>query len=127
MARSRSRQRGSTRSARPSPRHRRPAVVSIGLPDRRSWSPYTFDAAAATRRAAVHLVTQPLATPIGIYRKVSQPRREAQRWVTFADPRKVLVCRRRKLRRRIMFALGHRRKGSGAARRKRHEWSDVRC
>lgn len=48
------------------------------------------------------------------------------RYPVFEDPRKALICARRKIRREIFFAKNLRRKrGRGGGRR--NQWSDVYC
>lgn len=42
----------------------------------------------------------------------------------FADPRKVAVCVRRKQRREVLFAL---RKTGAGGRKRRNQWSNVKC
>ena len=45
--------------------------------------------------------------------------------IAFANPRRVLICLRRKARREVLMALG--KGGGGAKRPRRNEFSDVRC
>lgn len=47
--------------------------------------------------------------------------------VAFAEPHKVAVCIRRKMRREVMFALKLNRKGAGAGRRRRNWTSGITC
>lgn len=47
--------------------------------------------------------------------------------VRFEEPRKVLVCVRRKQRREVLFAMKRTGKGGGKRRHKRGPYSDVRC
>lgn len=47
--------------------------------------------------------------------------------VRFEEPRKVLVCVRRKQRREVLFALKRTGRGAGKKRHKRSMYSDVRC
>lgn len=47
--------------------------------------------------------------------------------VGFRDPRKVLVCVRRKQRREVMFALRKTKRGAGARRHRRNYHSEVSC
>lgn len=44
----------------------------------------------------------------------------------FSDPQAVAICARRKSRREVIFALGKRKKGSGASKRKNF-WSHISC
>jgi len=44
----------------------------------------------------------------------------------FSRPPEVAICARRKTRREVIFALGKRKKGSGA-QRKRNFWSNISC
>lgn len=47
--------------------------------------------------------------------------------VKFESPLRVIRCLRRKIRRNVIFALNKRRKGAGAKRRRRNEYSNVGC
>lgn len=46
---------------------------------------------------------------------------------SFADPRTVMVCARRAARREVLFATKRTRAGSGAKRRRKAPYRDVRC
>lgn len=45
----------------------------------------------------------------------------------FVNPERVIRCARRHIRREVIFALNKNKKGSGASRRRRNEWSSVHC
>lgn len=96
------------------PRHDlyRAAVLETG--DRRRYHPNKFlQTPAAIRRDAVRLV-QPL---------WSEPRS-----VSFAVPKKVALCVRRKVRKEVMFAKGHGgMKVSRQKPRKNNYWSRISC
>lgn len=47
--------------------------------------------------------------------------------VRFAEPRKTLVCVRRKERREVLFARGRTGKGSGFGRKRRNKQSEITC
>ena len=47
--------------------------------------------------------------------------------LSFAVPRDVAICVRRKTRREVLFALKKRGKGSGAKRRRRNHFSQIGC
>lgn len=47
--------------------------------------------------------------------------------VRFADPRKTLVCVRRKERREVIFAKNKMKRGAAARRRRRNWFSEVSC
>lgn len=90
------------------------STVAIGIPDRRQWSPARWGApVAATRRTAVRL-----AVPVSGAKAL--PAR-----VAFSDPRKVIICHRRKSRREVLFAFG--KGGGGKKKPRRSPWSDVSC
>lgn len=89
------------------------------LEDRRQFHPMrALRPAFSLPRAAARLV-------------VKEPRRprsflaQTRATIAFADPRRVLICIRRKTRREVLMALG----GGGGGKRKprRNQHSDVRC
>lgn len=94
------------------------SVVSVSrvtplrmLEDRRQWSPDTrmLRPVMSTVRSAKRIVTgQSLTAPL-----------------RFADPRRVVVCVRRAIRREIMHAKGY--AGSRVRRPKRTPWSSISC
>lgn len=86
------------------------------LVDRRQWHPERWDRPlAAVPRSAARVVVKDSATP--------QRRLPAQ--LAFSDPRKLLVCHKRKERREVILALG---KGGGGNRPpKRNRWSNISC
>lgn len=47
--------------------------------------------------------------------------------LTFSQPKQVSICVRRKARREVLFAKAKTRKGAGASRRKRSQWSNIQC
>lgn len=127
--RSRSRQRGSTLTAR-----RAAAGVSdlFSLPrlspltifeDRRAFHPARDlrRAVSFRRLAEAALLRKPLA---GV---TDRDRRFPGDRVRFAVPSHVVKCVRRKERRQVMFAMGKTGKGARARVRRRDEWSNVHC
>lgn len=110
----------------------RPPARSALIDDRRRWDPGDTPRDAYGRQARV--VMSPKASPkprqqAGV--KVKSPRpyrpgalfREAE---SFSAPRSVMICVRRKSRREVLFAL--RKTGKGArSRKRRNEWSNVKC
>lgn len=44
----------------------------------------------------------------------------------FAEARKTYICLKRAMRRQVLFALKHTRKGAGSPKR-RNEWSNIQC
>lgn len=90
------------------------------IEDRRTFYPARFsEPARSLPRSAARLVVRP---------KVSsrtQPRLMVPSAVTFAAPKRVVLCVRRKRRREVLFARG---KGGGGHRRpRRNQFSDVEC
>lgn len=84
------------------------AVLDVG--DRRLWRPDAGTVGpAAVQRSARRLVAS-----------------EPAHTTAFSDPRLVALCVRRKIRREVIMALKKNRKGAGAKRR-RNEWSDIKC
>lgn len=47
--------------------------------------------------------------------------------VGFAEPRKTLICVRRKQRKEVLHALARTGKGSGFGRKRRNNYSEVKC
>lgn len=82
--------------------------------DRRIWHPARWGRPVlGFRRAATRLVVAP------------KPMRDLSARIAFADPRRVLVCLRRKVRREVIHALG---KGGGGNRRPRRKpTSEISC
>lgn len=88
------------------------------IDDRRTFhpSPFTRPAVSAGRRADTKLVVP------------SQSLRDVQRLnhtVQFKEPRKVLICVRRKIRKEVIHAKGV--GGSRVRKPKRNQFSDVKC
>lgn len=110
----------------------RPPARSALIDDRRRWDPGDTPRDAFGRQARV--VMSPKASAKARQQpavKPSRPRlyqsraflREVQ---SFEDPRRVMICVRRKSRREVLFAI--RKTGKGArSRKRRNEWSNVRC
>lgn len=88
--------------------------VFSGKPSRFAVSvgPYTVHSRSVIARSYYTGMPRGFQTPIGI---------------KFSNPLSVTACVRRKVRKAIMFAKGHRKKGSGARRRERNQWSNVWC
>jgi len=59
--------------------------------------------------------------------RIMYPQSYAKARMGYAHPENVITCLRRKARKEIMFALGLRKKGSGAGRRKRNHRSNIKC
>lgn len=92
----------------------------LALEDRRLWAPLE-----ETPRGLFHRSSRLVVTP---YPNVNKSRAAVSppAGVSFAVPREVAVCVRRKQRREVLFAK--RRTGKGArARRRRNAWSDISC
>lgn len=71
----------------------------------------------AVNRYATRLHIGTLGTPTG----------HLSAHVQFREPRRVDLCVRRHTRRAVLFALNRTSKGSGAAKRRRNFYSDVKC
>jgi len=98
------------------PIHIPPLIALLGepprTPDRRSYRP---DAPSAP----------PVSTVRSAARVVSRgPHFHS---LSFAQPRQVTICLRRKVRKEVMHALNHAGKGGRQRKRRRNFWSDVSC
>lgn len=84
------------------------------LDDRRTWHPERWGRPVlATHRAATRVVVAPKPGPLLTSR------------LAFAEPRKVLVCHRRKTRREVLLAHGQ--GGGGKRSPKRKPTSEITC
>lgn len=87
--------------------------------DRRRFHPLrTLRPAGALKRSSRRIVLPPAS---------NLPGRFPPTGLSFAVPRKVAICVRRKTRREVLFALKKRGKGSGARRRRRNRFSSISC
>lgn len=119
--------------ARPSPPAAlRPPARSALIDDRRRWDPGDTPRDAFGRQARV--VMSPKASPKNRQRSGVKfkhlegnfPRALLREVQSFQDPRRVMICVRRKSRREVLFAI--RKTGKGArSRKRRNEWSNVKC
>lgn len=101
--------------APPSPR----SPFRSEVEDRRSYHPLGFFRPA--RQWSGHSVKPNVVTPA---RKFSPALPFGTR---FADPRRTLICVRRKERREVMFAKKKMKRGAAARRRRRNIFSEVSC
>lgn len=115
--------------------HRRAAVrLSPALEDLRRWAPTGREPVReATGRPAriVHKVAsrrtveRPRGSGFSSVRRMSA-RKFLPEVPSFAAPGRVMICLKRKIRREVLFAF--KRTGKGArSKKRRNEWSDVRC
>lgn len=97
-----------------------PSPALKAFSDLRRWHPDKVRAADSLPRSAARLqIAQG---------KTSFPKRSALPWrIGFAQPKGVAVCVRRKSRREVLFALNRTGAGARAYRRRRNEWSSVKC
>lgn len=108
----------------PSPLYFTPAEIRhhtmySGL-DRRRYHPQTlFRPADAMTRSATRLLIDKLGN--NIRRQMLTP------MVRFAEPHKVGICLRRKIRREVIHALRLKRKVGKGGKRKRHPYSSIKC
>lgn len=88
------------------------------IEDRRTFHPLgALRSAAATVKSARRIVTRdPVASFFG---------KQTKARLHFADPSRVVVCVRRKIRKEILHALG--KAGKGHKRPKRGPFSDISC
>lgn len=98
---------------------RLPAPLSL-LEDRRSFHPArSARPAFALRRDAARLVAREPAR---------RPGRQTKATIAFADPKRVVICMRRGVRKEVMFALGRTGRGGKRNRRpRRSSFSSVSC
>lgn len=89
------------------------------IEDRREFYPDRLRPARALFSDAADMV---VARPLGRRADLSVPFR-----LSFRDGSKVAICVRRKQRREVLFADLRTGKGSRVRRRRRNEYSDVRC
>lgn len=88
--------------------------TKIVTADRRQWHPERWgQPVVATRRAAARIVVPPKPGPVLTSR------------LAFSDPKRVLVCHRRKTRREVIHALG--KAGGGNASPRRKPTSEIQC
>lgn len=110
----------------------RPPARSALIDDRRRWDPGDTPRDAFGRQARV--VMSPKAA--SKTRQQSDVNRKQRRTyvppfllrevASFSDPRRVMVCLRRKTRREVLFAKSKTGKGA-RSRKRRNQWSNVRC
>lgn len=125
MAKRRRRHGSSNPNYRPPRRRQRVATHNARAPilllpepelpnaDRRRWNP-----------------TRTVSPPAAIFRDASRitvPEKGPMHIMQFADPKKVVLCKRRAERKEVMFALRKTGKGSRAKQRRRNQWSDIKC
>lgn len=92
---------------------KRPAPL-VAFEDRRQWHPERWGRPVlGLKRAATRVVVAPRSGPTLTSR------------IAFADPRKVFVCLRRKIRREVIHALG--KGGGGNKAPKRKPTSNIEC
>lgn len=89
------------------------------LEDRRQWYPTSRPAAALPRSAARLVVSS--------QSQVFPGSNFLSDRISFAVPPGVSICAKRKTRREVMFAKRQTRKGAGAGRRRRNEFSNIGC
>lgn len=96
------------------------------LADRRRWSPDRLRPAMTRFGPARFAVRSPSVRSTFYGKPYLRPVFNVS-WEsrTFADPIRVYICARRKIRRAVMFALG--RGGGGKRKGRRNFYSDVRC
>lgn len=94
------------------------------IADRRRWTPYP---------TAKVLLNDGTPVSYEVYRN-RDPRRDRRQplpyRIQFNDPRRVMICRRRRARRAVLFAmdkLGRGRGGPGRARKRLNEFSKIKC
>lgn len=93
-----------------------PPSIVRRLEDRRQYYPTKIRPAAALPRAASRLVVK------------NKAQWALPHTVGFAEPKRVAVCVRRKERKEVLFAKALTKKGGrGGGRRRRNEWSNVKC
>lgn len=94
--------------------------------DRRNYHPEPNRYPGAIVRRAGRLNIDTLGNSV---RSQVRPNNDVLPWrVAFADPKKVAVCVRRKVRREVLHALKLKsRAGKGGAPRRRNPWSGIRC
>lgn len=103
--------------------------------DNRRWQPDPVDRARTVNGAPARIGIKPkpkvLRGPGGrpLRSKFASPSATAS--VTsrlgFTLPRDIIQCIRRAMRREVIFALNKRKKGAGAKRRRRNQWSNIDC
>lgn len=92
-------------------------VGRVVLDDRRMWHPErVFRPAFSLKRAATQLVLK---------KPTAHQKPRLTEGLAFKDPRKVLICVRRRIRKNIMHAIGA--AGGKVKKPRRNYWSDVTC
>jgi hypothetical protein len=125
MARSKSKNRSSTRrrNAMPPPSLTRRRVVTpnpiLMLEDRRQWQPID-----TSRR---HRAPVPAAALTRKDRRIVSPLSRPAWNVSFAVPENISICHRRKRRREVLFARLKTGKNSSVKRKRKNWWSKVSC
>jgi len=103
---------------------RDPVAVLSEIEDRRTWHPDTILSAPfrSLRRSRVSLSPRSISPRSRSFRSAGMSSRPI---FSFAAPRYVAVCIRRKRRREVMFASGY--GGRGYRRRRRSAYTSIRC
>lgn len=99
-------------------------LAILEFEDRRRFRPDPFSLPLSPRKDQRRIVER-VSRPVGKANKVARFGRDYK--LAFAVPRKVSLCVRRKQRREVMFAMRRTGKGARAVRRRRNQFSDVRC
>lgn len=94
--------------------------------DFRRWTPTRPKMAKTVLGTPARVTTRPVKTYSPSLRTFGAPKRALREVKQFVDPRSVLVCARRKMRREVLHAL--RKAGKrGQKTPRRNYWSDVHC
>lgn len=92
------------------------------IQDRRTWSPTRHTSAASIDRPH-HKLRLPVRAGKA---QLSRPHGHLASQIGFDQPRKVLICIRRKTRKQVLFAKRRTRKGS-RSRKHRNYFSEIQC
>lgn len=105
----------STRRVRVAPIVQNPVVALTEIEDRRSYRGPVRSISGAKYSLVAH---QPK-------KQLNRPRMKVPYQVAFSNPRSLMVCLRRSIRKRVIHAIG--KAGRGNRRGRRNAYSNIRC
>lgn len=97
--------------------------------DRRTWDPAPWKPAKTVSggRPRIDVKRGPNGRPLKSFSSRAHIVGSVTSRLGFKVPHDILVCVRRAMRREVLFALRRNKKGAGAKRRRRNEYSDIDC
>jgi len=77
--------------------------------------------------ARYHNPTKRSAKPSSLINAATRLQQTRTHAIGFVQPGRTAVCVRRRVRKEVLFARNHTRRGAGSKNRRRNEWSKVKC